>query len=210
MTFPEASRRRFLHAAAAAAPTAVLGTPAPATAHAAGASADPARNRERPSGNGEHWSGTWPDGLRDAVSEAMPVAVAWARGPHQPFGAVLVHTDTGDIAAGAGNTTERFGDRTAHAELDLLREAAAVGLRPASYAVVSTAEPCAMCAGALVWAGVRAVAFGTSIAKLVSYGLPQIDLPFDEIVRRSPLPHLAVGRDVRPDLTDPLYKDLMR
>ncbi|KNB54304.1 hypothetical protein AC230_06130 [Streptomyces caatingaensis] len=144
--------------------------------------------------------------MKDAVERAMPAAVAWARPARRPFGAVLVDAATGAVLAGARNTTEHNGDMTAHAELTLLREAAAAGHRLPSCAVVSTAEPCAMCAGALVWTGVRAVAYGTSLAALVAYGVPQIDLPLTEITRRSPFTPPAVARGVRADLTDPLYR----
>ncbi|MGK5543855.1 nucleoside deaminase [Streptomyces sp. URMC 127] len=136
----------------------------------------------------------------------MPVAVEWARLAPWPFGAVLLDADSGAVVAGARNTSDKSGDPTAHAEVNLLREAAAAGLHLPAYVVVSTAEPCAMCAGALLWGRVRAVAYGTSVAKLISFGVPQIDLSFAEIARRSLLTHPAVAGDVRPDLTDPLYR----
>ncbi|WP_372411460.1 nucleoside deaminase [Streptomyces luteireticuli] len=205
MTFPEASRRRFLRTAAvAAAPLPALGALAPP---AAARSAD-SRSADSRSTEGRRWTGHWPADLKDAVVRAMPAAVEWARPARWPFGAVLVDAASGDVVAGARNTTEKSGDMTAHAELNLLREAAAAGRDLPSYVVVSTAEPCAMCAGALLWAGVRGVAYGTSVVTLVSHGLPQIDLPFGEVVQRSDLPgpRPAVGREVRTDLTDPLYR----
>lgn len=194
MTFPEASRRHFLRTAAAAAPLAALGTPAPP------ASAEPQR-----------WSGDWPAPLRDAVARAMPAAVDRAREARWPFGAVLVDVSSGAVVAGARNTTDVSGDPTEHAEMNLLRKAVAMDLGLHTHVVVSTAEPCAMCAGALLWGEVRGVAYGTSVAKLISYGIPQVDLSFTDVARRS---RLKTGRpivapDVRPDLTDPLYRDLM-
>ncbi|MEU5191301.1 nucleoside deaminase [Streptomyces klenkii] len=126
-------------------------------------------------------TGTWPPGLEAAARRAMPAAVDYARDP------------------------------TAHAEVALLRKAAAAGLHLPDHAVVTTAEPCAMCAGALLWSKVRAVAYGTSVEKLISYGVPQIDMSFAEIAGRSLLPRPpALAGDVRCDLTDPLYRDLMR
>ncbi|MBH1937671.1 nucleoside deaminase [Streptomyces sp. AV19] len=194
MTSPEASRRHFLRTAAVAAPLPVLGALAPP--------ASPRSTEER------QWTGHWPAHLKDAVVRAMPVAVEWARPARWPFGAVLVDAASGAVVAGARNTTERSGDPTAHAEVNLLREAAAAGRDLSAHAVVSTAEPCAMCAAALLWAEVPAVAYGTSVAALLSYGVPQIDLSFDGIARRSelPAPRPAVGRGVRTDLTDPLYR----
>ncbi|MBD0743969.1 nucleoside deaminase [Streptomyces sp. CBMA152] len=187
------SRRRFLRTAAAAAPLSVLGALAPS------ASASP-----------RHWSGDWPADLTEAVERAMPVAVDWARQARWPYGAVLVDADSGAIVAGARNTTDISHDPTAHAEVNLLRKAAEAGLALPSHVVVTTAEPCAMCAGALLWGKVRGVAYGTSVAKLISYGIPQIDLSFTAIAERSRLTgQPAVACDVRPDLTDPLYSRLM-
>ncbi|MGW1075158.1 nucleoside deaminase [Streptomyces sp. NPDC002537] len=195
MTSSAASRRHFLRTAAAVAPLPALAALAPT------ASAVFAEERQ--------WTGDWPAVLKDAVVRAMPVAVEWARPARWPFGAVLVDAGTGAVVAGARNTSDLSGDNTAHAEVNLLREAAAAGRDLSAYAVVSTAEPCAMCAGALLWTGVRAVAYGTSVATLISYGVPQIDLPFPEIARHSLLPgQPALGRDVRTDLTDPLYLGL--
>ncbi|MFI9202239.1 nucleoside deaminase [Streptomyces sp. NPDC053048] len=193
MPSPLSSRRRFLRAAAtaAAAPLTPAGTPPPAAA----------RTRDD-----DRWTGDWPHPLRSAVLRAMPAAVEYARASARwRFGAVLVDAATGAVTAGAGNTTES-GDPTAHAEVNLLRSASAAGLHLPSHVLVSTAEPCPMCAGAALWGGVRAVAYGTSIAKLIAVGMPQIDVPLTEVVRRSRLPRPALGRDVRPELTDPLYR----
>ncbi|MCQ8772936.1 nucleoside deaminase [Streptomyces telluris] len=201
----QASRRHFLRTAAAAAPIPALGALAPAAHAESGADGFPARSAE-----GRQWIGEWPAHLKEAAVHAMPVAVEWARRARWPFGAVLLDAGSGAVVAGARNTTDLSGDDTAHAETGLLREAAAAGRHLPGYAVVSTAEPCAMCAGALLWAGVRAVAYGTSVARLISYGVPQIDLSFTEITRRSLLSRPAVGRDVCSELTDPLYRDLTR
>ncbi|WP_189957989.1 nucleoside deaminase [Streptomyces alanosinicus] len=140
----------------------------------------------------------------------MPVAVDWARQARWPFGAVLVDAGSGAVVAGSCNTTDNTGDPTAHAEVNLLRKATDAGLDLPSHVVVTTAEPCAMCAGALLWAKVRGVAYGTSVAKLISYGISQIDVSFTAIAQRSRLTgHPVVACNVRPDLTDPLYRRLI-
>ncbi|MCC3769023.1 deaminase [Streptomyces sp. UNOC14_S4] len=190
MISPNASRRHFLRTAAAVAPLPALGAFAP-----------PASARPR------HRSGDWPADLEDAVERAMPVAVDWARQARWPFGAVLVDTGSGAVVAGARNTTDLSGDATEHAEVNLLRKAAEEGLDLSSHVVVTTAEPCAMCAGAILWAKAWGVAYGTSVARLISYGMPQIDLSFADIARHSRVaePPAVLG-DVRADLTDPLYR----
>ncbi|MFI1800160.1 nucleoside deaminase [Streptomyces sp. NPDC020379] len=136
----------------------------------------------------------------------MPAAVDQARRARRPYGAVLLGTGSGAVVAGARCTTDISGDPTAHAEVNLLRKAAEAGLDLASHVVVTTAEPRPMCAGALLWGKVWGVAYGTSVTKLISYGIPQIDLSFTAVAQRSrPMVRPAVACDVRSDLTDPLY-----
>lgn len=77
-----------------------------------------------------------------------------------PFGAVLARD--GQAVWTSRNRQNTSGDPSAHAELVLLREAcAALGpdaLRGAT--VYASGEPCAMCAGAMFWAGVARIVYG--------------------------------------------------
>lgn len=77
-----------------------------------------------------------------------------------PVGAVVVCD--GKIVARARNERETTGDPTAHAEVLALRRAAqALGTRRLTdCTLVVTLEPCPMCAGAIVMAGVGEVLFG--------------------------------------------------
>ncbi len=86
---------------------------------------------------------------------------ARARGDH-PFGAVLVGPE-GDVWLEQGNGfATDGGDMTAHAKRLLAgiasRRFGAVLLRGCTLYV--SAEPCAMCAGAIYWAGIGRVVFG--------------------------------------------------
>ena len=79
---------------------------------------------------------------------------AEARG-ETPIGAAIVRDGT--IVASAGNRTRELSDATAHAEMLVIREAAA---RLGSERLVGcdlyvTLEPCAMCAGAISLARLR-------------------------------------------------------
>jgi tRNA(adenine34) deaminase len=76
------------------------------------------------------------------------------------------------VLATAGNGREEYGDPTAHAELLVLREAAALlgTWRLDDVTVVVTLEPCAMCAGALVNARVRRVVYGAADPKAGAVG----------------------------------------
>lgn len=97
------------------------------------------------------------------VELAMGLAGEAARRGDPPFGAVLV-SPHGEVVAMASNRQISSSDPTAHAELELLRAASRDGHRPPlrSYTVAINAEPCSMCASALVKAGVGAVVFGAS------------------------------------------------
>jgi tRNA(adenine34) deaminase len=97
----------------------------------------------------------------DLVREAMSLAAeAGARGD-PPFGAILVDGD-GVIAARASNHQVSRNDPTAHAEIELIRDAAHAGLRPPlrDHTIVVNAEPCSMCASAIVKAELSALIYG--------------------------------------------------
>ncbi len=78
-----------------------------------------------------------------------------------PIGACLID-EKGEVLAIAGNRTITESDPTAHAEILVLREAAAkIGnYRLTETVLYTTIEPCAMCAGALVNARVKRLVFG--------------------------------------------------
>lgn len=78
-----------------------------------------------------------------------------------PIGAVILDASGVRVAA-AGNAREATGDPTAHAEIVVLRAAAVLRghWNLAGYTLAVTAEPCTMCAGAIVLARVATVVFG--------------------------------------------------
>jgi tRNA(Arg) A34 adenosine deaminase TadA len=84
------------------------------------------------------------------------------RGDH-PFGALLADPD-GNILLEAMNTCGTKGDRTGHAERNLMTEASLKyesGFL-AGCTMYTSAEPCAMCAGSVYWTGVGRVVHGMS------------------------------------------------
>jgi tRNA(Arg) A34 adenosine deaminase TadA len=87
---------------------------------------------------------------------------ARAAGNH-PFGAILVAPD-GTVLMRAGNAHGDAGDRTGHAERMLMTQASLAYSADfmAGCTLYSSAEPCAMCAGAAYWAGVGRVVYGLS------------------------------------------------
>lgn len=76
------------------------------------------------------------------------------------YGAILVHAD-GRVLAEAENNQVTGRDGTGHAEMNLVRVASerfdAATLAGAT--LYASAEPCAMCAGAVFWSGVRRLVY---------------------------------------------------
>ena len=106
--------------------------------------------------------------------ELMRLALSEAAGAAElgdvPVGAVLA--SEGHALAVAGNEREGRSDPTAHAEMLVLRAAAAGqgGWRLPSTTLYVTLEPCAMCAGAIVLARVPRVVFATPDPKAGAAG----------------------------------------
>ena len=101
-----------------------------------------------------------------------------------PVGALLLNPG-GDVVAAAGNQRELAQDPTAHAELLAIRRAAEVlgSWRLTDHTLVSTLEPCTMCAGALVLSRVARLIFGAYDPKAGAVG------SLFDVVRDSRLNH---------------------
>lgn len=87
-----------------------------------------------------------------------------------PVGAVLVHNH--EVLAKAHNFRELWQDPTAHAEVVVIREAAAMlgTWRLTGASLYSTLEPCAMCAGAIIHARIARLVFGADDPKAGACG----------------------------------------
>ncbi|WP_244932355.1 nucleoside deaminase [Nocardioides sp. W7] len=103
----------------------------------------------------------------DLLRQAIAISAdAVAHGNH-PFGALLAGPD-GEVLLTAENTVNTEHDVTGHAETNLVRLASR-SLDPSVLATTSlytSCEPCAMCAGAIYWAGIGRVVFAMSEADL--------------------------------------------
>jgi tRNA(Arg) A34 adenosine deaminase TadA len=101
-------------------------------------------------------------------SQANPMSLALAEAEaagargEVPVGAVLLDSTTGAVLAQSGNRVEELHDPTAHAELLVIRAAAASGQakRLPGCDLYVTLEPCPMCAQAIAFARIRRLYFG--------------------------------------------------
>jgi len=98
------------------------------------------------------------------LRRSFDVARRSREGGDHPFGSVLVGP-AGEVLREQGNGyTSEGGDRTAHAERLLASWAARAHDLPflQRCTLYSSAEPCAMCAGAIYWSGIGRVVYGQS------------------------------------------------
>jgi len=111
-----------------------------------------------------------PESEHDLMGAALEEARSALDHGDVPVGAVVVMD--GQIVARGHNRREQLGDPTAHAELLALREAARVSgsSRLDGSTLVSTLEPCPMCAGAALMARVERVVFGADDLKAGALG----------------------------------------
>lgn len=128
---------------------------------------------------------------------------ALTHGNH-PFGAILVDQDH-NVLIEAENGYMPAHDATAHAER-LLSTQACTTLSPdilRTATLYSSAEPCAMCAGAIYWAGIGRVVYGLSEHRLRSFTgnhpeNPTLGLPCREVFKTGQRATEVVG----PQLED--------
>lgn len=142
--------------------------------------------------------------MRVALEEAKVSLRAGNKG----FGAVLAKG--GRIIAKAHDTAATDSDPTAHAELNLVREASRkLGKNLSGYTVISTHEPCPMCTGALIWAKVSEIAYGASIEGSKKQGRRLINLSCKQIAKKSPWNVKVTGGILERECSR-LYNDEIR
>jgi tRNA(Arg) A34 adenosine deaminase TadA len=124
-------------------------------------------------------------------------AQAAERGDH-PFGALLVRDDK--IVMEAENTVNTEMDVTRHAELNLVSRAMRV-LGPEAVqgcTLYTSTEPCAMCAGAIYWAGISRVVYACSAERLGEIAGGSLVIPCREVF----------GRGMRPvEVSGPILEE---
>jgi len=118
---------------------------------------------------------------------------------NHPFGAILVDQNR-NVLIEAENGYMPAHDGTAHAER-LLATQACTTLSPDTLrqaTLYSSAEPCAMCAGAIYWAGIGRLVYGLSEHRLRAITgnhpeNPTLDLPCREVFKRGQRATEVVG-----------------
>lgn len=138
----------------------------------------------------------------------MREAIRVARSnPTAPFGAVTLDTRRDTIVSTGCNRT--VDGSIWDGEIDAIWKASELIGRDdwASMRLYTTAEPCCMCQGAILWAGIGSVVYGTSIQTLLQLGWPQIDLPSIEIAAKSTWSPCQITGGVLGGDCDRLFSD---
>ncbi len=134
------------------------------------------------------------------LRRAFDVAKKARDGGDHPFGSVLAD-ENGHVLMEQGNGySAEGGDRTAHAERLLASRAAkAYSIdKLATMTLYTSAEPCAMCSGAIYWAGIGRVVYGQTEKGLKEHTgdheeNPTLDLPCDIVFAAGQRPTEIVG-----------------
>lgn len=135
---------------------------------------------------------------REHLARAVSLAhSARERGDH-PFGAVVVASD-GTVVE-ARNSVITASDPTGHAETNAVREAGRLldAAQRSTATLYTSTEPCAMCAAAIFWSGIRRIVFalsGAELIRLLPSGSeePSLDLPAPEVLARASHPVEVIG-----------------
>ncbi|MGH7495640.1 MAG: nucleoside deaminase [bacterium] len=127
--------------------------------------------------------------IRQAIALA---GQARARGNH-PFGALLALD--GQVLLTAENTVNTEANPTGHAETNLVLQAVrALAPEQIKNATLYTScEPCAMCTGAMYWAGIRKVVFALSCQELAKLAGNDFLIPCRELLVRARDPVEVAG-----------------
>lgn len=128
---------------------------------------------------------------RAAMSKAIACALAGLKKGGGPFGA-CISTLEGKIVACAANTVLPDGNPTRHAEVNAIA-AACKKLKTHvldGHVLYTTTEPCLMCRGAIYWAQIPVIVYGTGQKDARGLGFDEInitDAQMRKIARRKPV-----------------------
>ena len=141
----------------------------------------------------------------------MRRAIEIANGnPDAPFGCVIADAESGEVLAEGLNDADR--SPILHGEtaaiMDLIERYPEMD--PSGLVLYTTAEPCPMCSGAILWSGIPSVVLGTRIETLKSLGRPLIDVPCEEVSARASFGGFEVVYGVLEGECDALFREMAR
>ena len=142
----------------------------------------------------------------ELMKRAIEVCKKGIAAGESPFAAVIATSDD-QVVFAAHNAVRSSCDPTAHAEVNAIRGACTkLGkIDLAGHVIVSTCEPCPMCAAAIHWARLNAVVYGASIADAEDARFNELPVSTETLYRQGESPvrvHTGVLRDECRQLFD--------
>jgi tRNA(adenine34) deaminase len=118
----------------------------------------------------------------------------------RPFGASIIHTESGTQLLRALNAVAQEWDPSAHAEVRAIRLATKrlKTLSLAGYTLYTTCEPCPMCMSAALWSGLERVVYGATIEDANRH-CRQIQIAATEVAARSDMDCVVDGPVLREE-----------
>ncbi|MBF4635115.1 nucleoside deaminase [Agreia pratensis] len=143
------------------------------------------------------------------LRRAIFVSIEAKQHGNHPFGAVLTD-ETGTQVLEAENTVVTHSDVTGHAETNLVRLAtkkySLEQLR--GFTLYTSCEPCAMCSGAIYWAGIGRMVYALPEQALIPLTgndpqNPTLDLPSREVLTRGQRTVVVAGPALEEQAAEP-------
>lgn len=143
--------------------------------------------------------------------EKMKELIAYAKlhNERSPFAAMIFHEESKEEICRGINMGSL--NPTLHGEIVAINNYIKLGsfnkLECNFLTIITTAEPCPMCLGAIIYTGFKRVVYGTSIKTLMSKGWNQIDISSEELTARANFFSPEIVPDVLKKETDTLFID---
>ena len=145
----------------------------------------------------------------DLLRQAMRIAENAAAQGNHPFGALLADSD-GKVIRTAENTVITDQDVTGHAETNLVRNASRTLGRTvlSGLTLYTSCEPCAMCTGAIYWAGIRRVVYALAETSLLTLtgthpDNPTLQVPCRVVLAGGQRPTTVIGPVLEEEASKP-------
>jgi tRNA(adenine34) deaminase len=125
--------------------------------------------------------------------------------PQRPFAAMIIDNKTGNVLCEGVNASAH--NPTLHGEIVAINNCVAKypKLNWAETTLITDAEPCAMCTGAIIWAHISKIVYGTSIAFFEKQGFKPINVRADYIMNQAPFYHGTILGGVLHEETDKVF-----
>lgn len=122
----------------------------------------------------------------DFLRDTFQIAIDARNSGDGAYGALILN-EQGEVLARAGNTTSSENSVTYHAEINAIQLAESIRGKGnlSGCMIICSAEPCPMCAAAIIWSGLGRVVYGAGIDALKNAGQKQIDIYSSEIFSKA-------------------------